>query len=79
MSELPKLKVAWYSKNPEDGTICSFEEATDVVFGHGLDVLIFVEGQMVSSYEGLLRLATEDRFKNKDILKVTLVSVVAGG
>jgi hypothetical protein len=79
MAKLPKLKVTWYSRNPEDETICGFEEANDLVFSHGLDVLVFVEGQMVSSYEGLLRLATEDRFKNKDILKVTLVSVVAGG
>jgi hypothetical protein len=51
MAKLPKLKVTWYSRNPEDETICSFEEAKDLVFGHGLDVLVFIEGQMINSYE----------------------------
>jgi len=79
MSELPKLRITWYSRNPNEETTCDFEEAKEVVFGHGLDILVFVEGQMVTSYDGLLQLMAQDRFKNKKALKVQLVSVVAGG
>jgi hypothetical protein len=75
----PKLKVKWYSKNQNDETICSLGEAKHVVFGHGLDVLVFVEGKMVSSYEELLLLTAQDPFKKKKTLKTVLVSVVAGG
>ena len=79
MSELPKLKVNWYSSNPEDETTCNFEEAKDLVFSHGLDVLVFVEGQMVNSYEDLSRFVAQNHFQNKETLHVVLVSVVAGG
>ena len=79
MPELPRLRVSWNSQNPNEEVICRFEEAEEVVFGQGLDVLIFVEGQMVGSYEELTKLAAGDRFKNKEMLNVRLVSVVAGG
>ena len=79
MSELPKLRISWHPRNPNEETTCGFENAKDIVFGHGLDVLIFVEGQLITSYEGLLELAGQDRFRNRDTLKVMLVSVVAGG
>lgn len=79
MSGWPKLKVIWYSSNPDDGNMCNFEEAKDVVFSHGLDTLVFVEGRMVTSYEELTQLASQDCFKDKKTLKVVLVSVVAGG
>lgn len=79
MSELPKLRITWYPRNPNEETTCGFEEARDAVFGHGLDVLVFAEGQLITSYEGLLELAGQDRFRNRETLKVVLVSVVAGG
>jgi hypothetical protein len=79
MSELPKLKVTWYSRNPEGELTCNFEEAKDIVFGHGLDVLVFIEGRMVNSYEDLSRLVAQNHFQNKETLHVVLVSVVAGG
>jgi len=41
MSKLHKLKVTWYSRNPDDEFICDFEGAKEVVFGQGLDVIIF--------------------------------------
>ena len=79
MSELSKLKVTWYSRNPEDELTCNFEEAKDMVFGHGLDVLVFIKGQMVNSYEDLSRLVAQNHFQNKETLHVVLVSVVADG
>jgi len=45
------LKVTWHSRNPEDKTIYSSGEAKNLVFGHELDVLVFIEGQMINSYE----------------------------
>jgi hypothetical protein len=79
MSGLPKLNVAWHPSDPEDGTVYPFEEANEILFKQGLDILIFVEGQMVSSYEELIDLSSQDHLKDKKILKVLLVSVVAGG
>jgi hypothetical protein len=79
MPKLPKLKVIWHPKNLKEEITCDFEESKDMVFNHGLDVLVFVEGQMITSYERLVELAAQGQFKNHNFLTVVLLSAVAGG
>lgn len=80
MSKLPRLKVKWNSASYEEVETIDFEQARDIVFGHGLDILVFVEGKMVASYEELVRLAARNQYKNKEALEVVLVATaIAGG
>jgi hypothetical protein len=79
MSELSKLKATWDSRNPVDELTFNFEEAKDMVFGHGLDVLVFVKGQMVNSYKDPSRLVAQNPFQHKESLHVVWVSVEADG
>ena len=79
MSELPKLKVRrdW---NPVEETY-DLEQARDLLFGQGTDMLVIVEGETVHSYEELLQLATRDSYRNRDSLEVMVLSagLVDGG
>ncbi len=80
MSKLPRLKVKWLSAGYEEEEItCDFEQAEEIVFGHGLDVLIFVEHQMIASYEELLQMADREQWQGKEALEVILVATAIPG
>lgn len=54
MSELPELRVKWWSLgSPDVETTCNLEQAKEIVFGNRPAVLVFLEGEMVNSYEEL--------------------------
>jgi hypothetical protein len=76
MDKLPKLKVkkdAW--KNTFE--VQEFEQAKD--FPYGAEIIIAVEGRQVSSYEEILKLVGQDRFKNKKCLEVLFLPLIIGG
>jgi len=79
MSKLPKLKVKWWSLDGEEEGTFDFEQAKDVIFGNRGWAIAFAEGEMVRSYEELLRLAAQDKHKNKEVLNITLLVPVVGG
>ena len=80
MSNLPKLKVKWWSLAGEgEETICDFEQAEDIVFSKGTWGIAFAEGEMVRSYEELVQLAAQDQHKDKGMLNVTLLVPEIGG
>lgn len=81
MSQLPKLKVKWWSLGcAEEETTCDFEQAKDIVFGSNSPAtLVFAEGEMVNSYEELAQVAAQDRYKDKEALNVALLIAEIGG
>jgi len=83
MSNLPKLKVRWWSLvSEEEETTCDFEQAKDIVFGSRSSrmwAFALAEGEMINSYEELIQLAAQDQHKNKEVLNVTLIVPVIGG
>ena len=81
MAKLPKLKIKWWSAGDgEEEVACDFEQAKDTIFSHGLEVLIYVEHQMITSYEELVQLASEEQYRDKDFLEVILVpTAIPGG
>jgi len=81
MSQLPKLKVKWWFFGcPGEETTCDLEQARDVVFDYRPGILIFVEGEMVNSYEELAQVAAQDQHKDKEALDVALVFMeISGG
>jgi len=80
VSQFPKLKVKWWFFGcPGEETTCDLEQARDVVFGKSPATLIFMEGEMVDSYEELARVAAQDQHKDKEMLNVTLLVAEIGG
>jgi hypothetical protein len=57
--------------------ICGLGEA-----GYLFDLdgrIVVVEGQRANSYADLVRLATQDRFRGKELIEVVLLPAIAGG
>ena len=76
MPKLPKLKILQpYWDVPEE--IRDFEAGKYLPFcGH---LYIVVEGEVISSYDELVQLAAEDRYKDKEFLEVRLLGITSGG
>ena len=74
--KLPKLKVdglGWdVSKE-----ICDFEQAK--YFPYTEELVIVAEGHVIQSYEDLVRLIDEGRFKDKELLEVSFLPIIVGG
>ena len=80
MSNLPKLKVKWWSLgSQEEETTCDFEQAKDIVFGNRMWAVALAEGQVINSYEELVQLAAQDQHKDKEVLNVMLIVPAIGG
>ena len=77
MPKLPKLKVQILFGYPIED-ICDLEQAR-YRFSYGRGGLVVVEGQVVNSYEELVQLAKDDRYKGKEFLEVDLVEILGGG
>ena len=49
-------------------------------FSYGGDVLVMVEGNLVRSYEELVQLASQDEYRDRELLEVELLPMaVVGG
>lgn len=76
MTKLPKLKVKGLGWDISE-EIRDFEQAKYLPFGH--NVIIVVEGQVIESYEDLIQLAAQDRYKDKEFLEVMFLPIIVGG
>ncbi len=77
MSDLPKLRVKWWGRG--EGII-DFEQAKSLLpFGRLQALSILVEGQAVNSYEELVQLATQDCYKDKELLELAVIMPMGGG
>jgi hypothetical protein len=76
MSKLPKLKLIMPHKQQAE-EIRDFEEAEKFLSNWGM--LVVVEGQVINSYQELVKLANQDSYKNKEFLEVTVIPFIEGG
>ena len=76
MTKLPKLKVKGLGWDVSK-EICDFEQAKYFPFGH--DVVIVVEGQVIRSYDDIIQLVAQDRYKDKEFLEVMFLPIIVGG
>ena len=70
-----KIKRTW---NPVEETH-DVEQARHLLFDRGADMLVIVEGQMVSSYEELIQLVEQDNYKDKEALEVVMTPLWPAG
>jgi hypothetical protein len=76
MSPLPRLKIKLPSGSPGE-FICELEQAMDYLnFSEGI---FLVEGQGVHSYDELVHIVEQDKFKNKEYLVVEYLQFIGGG
>jgi hypothetical protein len=76
ISHLPKIKINLPPGYPAEDVFELEEARNRLNFKRGI---ILVEGQRVESYDGLVRLASQDKYKNKELLEVDVVLTIAGG
>ena len=76
MSKLPKLRVKLLVGHSNE-EIRDFEQAKCLPFCH--HILIFVEGQVINSYEEFVQLAALDCYKEKESLEVLVTPAMGGG
>ncbi|MFC1928804.1 hypothetical protein ACFLWC_07195 [Chloroflexota bacterium] len=84
MTELPKLKIKKHFGQPVEEKICDLEEAQYFLLNylpsaHGAGILVTVEGQLIHSYEELVRIANQDFYKDKEFLEVGIYPALGGG
>ena len=85
MSELPKLKIKkHFGGYPLEERICDFEQARDFLANywhseHWAGALVGVDGQLIHSYEELVQLATQDCYKDKELIEVGIYPQAGGG
>jgi hypothetical protein len=76
ISHLPKLKIKLPSDYPAED-VCELEQAKYLLnFDRGI---ILVEGQRVYSYDELVQLASQDKYKNKEFIEVVGILPISGG
>lgn len=79
MSVLPKLKVIRFPVGYPREEIMDLEQAR-YRFSYNDLAAILVEGKPVQSHEELVQLASQDYFKDRELLEVVVISeFVSGG
>ena len=78
MSRLPKLMLKKPFGYPFE-EIRDFEQAKYFLFSYGDNAMVIAEGQVVTSYEELLQLASQEKYKDKESFEVLLLPAVVGG
>jgi len=76
MSRLPNIKIKLPSGSPDE-YICDLEQAIEYFdFKQGV---FTIEGQSIQSYEELFKIASQDKYKNKEYLVIEWLQVIGGG
>lgn len=77
MANLPKLKVNKTAWTDEAIEIQEFEQARD--FPYDQELIIVAEGHQINSYEDLVKLAGQERYKDKECLEIIILPMIVGG
>jgi hypothetical protein len=59
-----------------NGTLCDLEQAKNLNFS---DAIILVDGRRVNTYDELIRLVSQDVFRNRETVDVIILPLVTGG
>jgi len=79
MSNLPKLKIKLPFGNPDE-EIVDLEQARYRFHFGGDMIVLMIDGQAPQSYEELVQLVTQDKYKDKEFIDAEmLVEAATGG
>ena len=77
MSELPKLKIKIPHWHGDKEIIRGWKDA-EKLFTQFKGTVV-VEGEIVDSHKELVKLASQEPFKDREFLEVTILVAIAGG
>jgi len=72
---MPKLLIKVFGDPGED--ICELEEAKYLLDFAGQ--IIVIDGQQIRSYDELVNIASQEKYKNQELIEVVQVPAVTGG
>jgi PDZ domain-containing secreted protein len=74
-SQMPKLLVKVFGDPGED--ICELEDAK--YFLSFADRIIVVDGQDIRSYDELVKIVSQEKYKDQELIEVVQIPAIAGG
>ena len=77
MSRFPKLRITHSIDGQLSREIIDFEQAPHFLFHY--DVIVAVEGEVIRTYDDLVKLASRECFRDREFLDVQIETVIAGG
>ena len=72
---MPKLLIKVFGDPGED--ICELEEAKYLL--SFADRIIVVDGQNIRSYDELIKIASQERYKDQEFIEVVQIPAITGG
>ena len=72
---MPKLLIKAFGDPGED--ICGLEDAKYLF--NVAHQLVVIDGQPVRSYEELVKIAAQEKYKDQELIEVVQIPAVAGG
>jgi len=79
VARLPKLKVKWFLESFSEETIDLEQAKYRLPLGPPYALSVMLDGQRINSYEELVQLATQDRYKDNEFLEVVVLTPIGGG
>jgi hypothetical protein len=77
---LPKLRVDWSNYGRREEEVFDLEQAEERIFAYARGIAVAIEGELITSYEDLLEVVREERFRNRPEIKVKpFPAMLAGG
>jgi hypothetical protein len=76
MPRLPKIKLKLPSGNPDE-YVFNLEEARQYLNFH--EGVFTIEGQGVQSYDELVLMASQDKYRDKEFIEIKLLQPIDGG
>ena len=75
-SALPKIRLLLPPGFPEEAPFPLEQARTYLNFKNGI---FQVDGQRIGSYEELVHLASQEKYRNREYIDLVFISMVAGG
>ena len=76
ISEMPKIKIKLPPGYPEEEPFALEEAKTRINFECGI---FFVDGNRLTSYDDLVQIASQEKYRGQDCLEIVALLMMAGG
>jgi PDZ domain-containing secreted protein len=72
---MPKLLIKFFGDPGED--LCELEDAKYLL--DFADRIVIVDGQEIRSYDELVKIVEQDKYRNQEIIEVVQIPAMTGG
>ena len=75
ISQLPKITIKIFGSPVKD--VYELEQAKDIL--NFVDSMVVIDGREVHSYDELVQIVNQEKYKHKEFIEVVLIPAVSGG